>query len=60
MTGWVLSLFPIGLAAVLFLVNPTYMLAFAKDPLGVRLLEAAAALQAVGIVIIRKIVRVEY
>jgi tight adherence protein B len=60
MTGWVLSLFPIALAAVLFVVNPSHMLAFTKDPLGVRLLEAAAALQAVGIVIIRKIVRVEY
>jgi tight adherence protein B len=60
MTGWILAFFPVALALVLYLVNPSHMNAFLDDPLGVRLLEIAFALQVIGSLIIRKIVTVEY
>jgi tight adherence protein B len=60
MTGWVLGLFPVALAVVLYLFNPEHMQAFFRDPLGFRLIVAAALLQTVGAVVIRKIVRVEF
>jgi tight adherence protein B len=60
MTGWILAMFPLVLAGVLWIVNPSHMRAFLQDPLGVRMLQVAAALQVVGTVMIRRIVSVEY
>jgi tight adherence protein B len=60
MTGWILGLFPVVLAVVLYLVNPAHMGAFMQDPIGVRLLETAIVLQVAGFLMIRKIVQVEF
>jgi tight adherence protein B len=60
MTGWILSGLPLGLALVLYLVNPAHMHAFLRDPLGAHMLQLAAALQVIGTLAIRKIVAVEY
>jgi tight adherence protein B len=60
MTGWILGGLPIALALVLFYVNPSQMIAFLADPVGVRLMEAAIVLQVVGMLLIRKIVTVAY
>jgi tight adherence protein B len=60
MTGWILGLFPVVLALVLYLVNPAHMGAFMQDPIGVRLLETAVVLQVAGFLMIRKIVQVEF
>jgi tight adherence protein B len=60
MTGWVLAAFPIGLALVLYVMNPQHMNMFLQDPAGVRMLMGAGILQVVGTMLIRKIVAVEY
>jgi tight adherence protein B len=60
MTGWVLSVFPLLLAAFLLYWAPSHAALLVNDPLGNRLLIAAATLQLIGIFTIRRIVRVEY
>jgi tight adherence protein B len=60
MTGWVLGAVPIVVALGMYLVNPAQMSDFATDPLGVRLLQAAIALEIVGVAAIRKIVTLDY
>jgi tight adherence protein B len=59
-TGWVLSLMPPVLAAVLTFIAPAHMKNFIDDPIGVRLVLLAIALQLVGMLAIRKIVDVEF
>jgi tight adherence protein B len=59
-TGWVLSLMPPVLAAVLTFIAPMHMKNFIDDPIGVRLVILALVLQLVGMLAIRKIVDVEF
>jgi tight adherence protein B len=59
-TGWVLSMMPPGLAAIMVLVAPEHMKTFVQDPLGIRMIIAALVLQAIGVVAIRRIVQVEF
>jgi tight adherence protein B len=60
MTGWLLGFLPVVLGAVLYMLNPTQMNEFVRDPVGVRLFEFAIGLQVVGLVAIRKILEVNY
>lgn len=60
MSGWVLSLMPPALAAVLFTIQPAYMRLLVEDPLGLRLVVAAICLQALGMYIISRLIRIEY
>jgi tight adherence protein B len=60
MTGWILIALPIGLGGVLYVLNPGHVQHFIRDPIGIQMLEAAAVLEAVGAVLIHKIVSVEY
>jgi tight adherence protein B len=58
MTGWVLSLLPVGLGLAMYFVNPDGMSILWKHPIGLKLLWAAASMDIVGGLIIRKIVRI--
>lgn len=60
LSGWILSLLPPALAFVLFLMQPDYMRLLVDDPVGVQLVIAAICLQAIGMYIISKLVRIEY
>jgi tight adherence protein B len=60
MTGWILSVFPLLLAAFLLFWAPSQAALLVNDPLGNRLLIAALTLELIGIFTIRRIVRVEY
>jgi tight adherence protein B len=60
LTGWILAMLPPCLAFALFLLNPDYMMEFAKDPLGVRLIVGALVLQVIGTLVMRRIVDIEY
>lgn len=55
-TGLVLSLMPLVVAALMFFTSPAYLLVLFRDPLGQKLLTAAACGQVVGYLVIRKIV----
>ena len=59
-TAYVLAAMPPTLAVLMLLANPTQMLMLANDPLGVRLLLTGAVLQVVGVLLVRKIVDIQY
>lgn len=59
MTGATLTLIPVGVACVLFLINREYVRFFLNDPTGQVLAAGAVLLQAAGYAVIRKIVSIE-
>ncbi len=59
-TAYVLAAMPPVLAVLMLLSNPSQMMILANDPLGVRLLLAAVVLQVVGVLLVRKIVDIQY
>ncbi|MCC6861866.1 MAG: type II secretion system F family protein [Bryobacterales bacterium] len=59
MTGTALSSIPAGVAAVLFWVNPEYVLFFVNDETGRMMMGAAVGLQLIGYGVIKKIVSIE-
>jgi tight adherence protein B len=60
LSGWILSLVPPGLAAFLFFIQPAFMRILVDDPIGLRLVFAAIALQLTGTYIISRLVKIEY
>ena len=59
LTGIILMCLPPVMAAITFALNYEYMKIIFQDPWGIRLLIAAAVLQLVGLIWIRKIVSIE-
>jgi len=60
LSGWILSLVPPVLAAVLFTIQPDSMRLLVDDPLGIQLVMAAVVLQLIGMYVISRLVRIEY
>lgn len=59
MSGWVLGCMPVGLAGVIYLLNPEYLAVLAEDPLGRTMLVAAVGLQSLGYLWIWRILKLE-
>jgi tight adherence protein B len=59
-TGWVLSGLPTSLALFIAFTNPEKYRTFYTDPLGMQLIGGALILQIIGVIVIRKIVQIEY
>ncbi|MFY9852388.1 MAG: type II secretion system F family protein [Terracidiphilus sp.] len=59
MTGWVLTLLPVLLGTLLYLVNPEMMSILWKNPLGIKMLWTAGIMIVIGGLIIRKIVNMD-
>ena len=59
MTGLALTMIPLGVAVLMFVVNPDYVRFFFLDETGNIMLGAAVALQLVGYAVIQKIVKIE-
>jgi tight adherence protein B len=59
-TGAVLMALPPATAGVLFVVSPDHIRLLVDDPMGVQMVVMGVTLQAIGIVWIRRILRVEY
>jgi tight adherence protein B len=59
MTGIALTLIPVGVALMMFYVNPGYVNFFIEDEAGNIMLGIAIVLQIIGYLIIRKIVSIE-
>ena len=59
MTGLALTLIPLGVAGMMFWVNPSYVTFFFEDKVGNIMMGAAISLQIIGYLIIRKIVSIE-
>jgi tight adherence protein B len=59
MTGMALTLIPVGVAALMFMVNPEYVRFFLDDETGNMMLGAAVGLQLIGYGVIKKIISIE-
>jgi len=59
-TAYVLAALPPVLAVLMLLINPTQMMLLATDPIGVRLIIAGIVLQLCGVLLVRKIVDIQY
>jgi tight adherence protein B len=59
-TGWVLSALPTCLGLFFAFTNPEKYASFYRDPLGMQMILFALGLQLVGVLIIKKIVTIEY
>lgn len=58
LTGWILSLLPVGLGFGMYLVNPAGMSVLWTRPLGLKMLYAAGGMIVAGCLLIRRIVRI--
>jgi tight adherence protein B len=59
MTGWVLTMVPVGLGFAMYLVNPTTMSVLWHRAIGIKLLWAAAGMIVLGGFIIQRIVDID-
>jgi tight adherence protein B len=59
LTGWILTILPIGLGIVLYISDPRTMSVLWTNPLGVKLLWASFVSLVIGSLIIRKIVNMD-
>ncbi len=59
-TGWVLGMLPPVVGALLFLISPDLMSPMITDPIGRLMLATGFGLQVTGVLIIRRIINVEY
>lgn len=59
-SGVVISLLPVGVAAAILLMNPSYIIDMIYHPLGVMLLLFAVAMQLLGILFLKKIVTLDF
>jgi tight adherence protein B len=59
LTGWILSLLPVVLGILLYLINPESMSLLWTRPIGVKLLYLSAGMTITGALIIRKIVNMD-
>lgn len=60
LTGWILGGLPPALALALAIQAPANFTVMFNDPLGIRMIVVAVVLQIVGMLIIRKLVNIEY
>ena len=58
-SGLVLTLLPVGLGFAMFLISPDYIMTLFREPVGRLMLGAAAVMQTLGYLWIRKIVNIE-
>jgi tight adherence protein B len=58
-TGTVLTLMPVVIGAVMWVMAPVHFARLFSDPLGIRMVAAAAILQVVGFIWMRRIVNIE-
>lgn len=58
MSAWILGLLPFAVGGMLVLVNPTYVSALWTDPLGVRMLWTALVMIIIGVIWLKKVIRI--
>ena len=58
MSAWILGLMPFALAALLNFVNPEFMSTLWTDPIGIVILQWLAGLMVIGMLMLRRIVRI--
>lgn len=59
-SGIVIGLLPVGLGLMIFLLNPSYMIGFVESSLGRMLLGVSVVMEALGFLVVRKIISIKY
>ncbi len=59
-SGMIVGLLPVGLAVMLFFINPEYIVTLVEHPMGRLMLGAAVLLEIVGFFTIRKMIEVDF
>ncbi len=59
LSGWIVSLLPVALGLILYILNPEYMGAMFEYPIGWAMIGAGLISQFIGIIIIRSIISLE-
>ena len=59
MTAWLVALMPFGFGGMMYMVDPNWMKNLTEDPQGQKMIIAAFAVMIVGILWIRKLVRID-
>ena len=59
LTGWILTLLPVGLGIAIYMINPTMMSILWTRAIGIKLLYASAGMTVIGGLVIRHIVNME-
>src|SRR6185369_16409077 len=58
MSAWILGLMPFALGGAMYLVNPKFMTPLWTDPIGITIMKYTLGLMAIGVVIMRRIIRI--
>lgn len=58
MSAWILCLMPFFLAGVMNVVNPEFMSPLWKDPIGIAIIKYMLSLMLIGVIIMRKIIKI--
>ncbi len=58
MSAWILGLLPFFLAGVMNLVNPAFMSPLWTDPIGITILKYTLSLMLIGVVLMRRIIKI--
>ena len=58
MSAWILGLLPFAVGAMLVLVNPAYVMVLWTDPQGVKLLQIALVMIIIGVIWLKKVIRI--
>lgn len=58
MSAWILGLLPFGVTSMLVIVNPDYVRLLWTDPSGIKLLWCAAFMIVIGVIWLRKVIRI--
>lgn len=58
MSAWILGLMPFFLAGLMNLVNPAFMSPLWTDPIGIAIVQYMLTLMAIGVLIMRRIIRI--
>jgi len=58
-SGWILGIFPVAFAGILFLIQPDYMGVLFDEPIGIMAIIASAVMTFVGFIWLRKILQIE-
>lgn len=59
LSGWVISLLPVGLLVVITLINPEHTSLLWRSPIGVVMLVVGVVSQFIGIMVIKKVVNID-
>lgn len=58
-SGWILGIFPVAFAGILFLIQPDYMGVLFDEPIGIMAIIASVIMTFVGFIWLRKILQIE-